>query len=435
VLFDNDDPSRTNGFRSELAAKLDKNSVILYNLKKLTESVQELESELMAGEFDYYSTIADLIKEVNDQLVFFESFSALPHITLILEKVRAIHSEVKRQVLWSFREIGELCPVHSNTGGASVNSSPSAKGSVRDNVKVREVGDLSGITGLSQISLVVEALGANFRYDTLERFAQLQLISYEKYYSPNNNSPNSGIEHLDLRFQWFKQLLAATDAKLASYIPSKWGLKTHLYLEFARRTIHHLSDALRLAEAASADGIDVHTLLKAVKTVLSYENDIRRGLNLKAREIDDSEHDETSSKDDSVHNQDSGAKDSMNGIYYGVAVSAPRSVVMSTSKINIADAFDPFLGPYIQMEREGLESLMDKALEEEEKDGVFYDDNGVLRPKDAFASSLKMFEFIKKSLKRCTSFSTGFTYLALSKEFRICLHNYAGESLNNLLLN
>jgi hypothetical protein len=52
--------------------------------------------------------------------------------------------------------------------------------------------------------------------------------------------------------------------------------------------------------------------------------------------------------------------------------------------------------------------------------------NGPIRPKDAFASSLKMFEYIKKALKRCKQFSTGFTYLALSKEFRICLHNYAG---------
>jgi hypothetical protein len=36
-----------------------------------------------------------------------------------------------------------------------------------------------------------------------------------------------------------------------------------------------------------------------------------------------------------------------------------------------------------------------------------------------------MFEFIKQSLKRCTAFSTGMTYLSLSKEYRICLQNYA----------
>ena len=37
-------------------------------------------------------------------------------------------------------------------------------------------------------------------------------------------------------------------------------------------------------------------------------------------------------------------------------------------------------------------------------------------------------EFIKASLKRCTTFSTGVTYLSLSREYRICLHKYA-ESL------
>ncbi len=45
-----------------------------------------------------------------------------------------------------------------------------------------------------------------------------------------------------------------------------------------------------------------------------------------------------------------------------------------------------------------------------------------------FPSSKRMFAYIKESLKRCTEFSVGITYLSLSKEFRICLQHYS-ESL------
>jgi hypothetical protein len=440
ILFENEE---AHAFRPELTTKLDKASIILSNIKKLTETVHELETELMEGEFDYYSTIADLIGEVNTQLSFFESFSASPHIVLITEKVKAIQSEVKRQVQWSFREIGELVSVSSYVTGGSASSSGRSVGDTGGGQALGSSGKLptsdgsvneAAIAGLNQIDLVVDALGANYRYDTLERFAQLQFISYEKHFTPTNtrNMPHADIEHLDVRFMWFKQLLSVAQEKLSIYIPNKWGLKTHLYLEFARRTIHHISDALRIAEAASADGcIDVHVLLVAVKSVLSFEDEIRRELNLRPREelLDDSEH-----TDDSGHNaqqQQQAPEDSQHGaqnaILYGTSMATNgRSVVLTTSKICMADAFDPFLGPYIQTEREGLESLMEKSLDEEEKDGLFYDDNGPIRPKDAFASSLKMFEYIKKALKRCKQFSTGFTYLALSKEFRICLHNYAG---------
>jgi hypothetical protein len=40
-----------------------------------------------------------------------------------------------------------------------------------------------------------------------------------------------------------------------------------------------------------------------------------------------------------------------------------------------------------------------------------------------------MFDYIKKSLKRCSTFSNGNTLLSLSMEFRICLQQYA-ESLS-----
>ena len=41
-----------------------------------------------------------------------------------------------------------------------------------------------------------------------------------------------------------------------------------------------------------------------------------------------------------------------------------------------------------------------------------------------FGSSLSIFTFIKNSIKRCTAFSTKWTFLSLSNEFKVCLGQY-----------
>lgn len=93
-------------------------------------------------------------------------------------------------------------------------------------------------------------------------------------------------------------------------------------------------------------------------------------------------------------------------------------------------------GPYVTMERDELDRLMFKLNEEESRAQYDLNNNNNSSSEDMtshlnkgpYDSSRQMFEFIKASLKRCTTFSTGITYLSLSREYRICLHNYA-ESL------
>ena len=73
---------------------------------KLTAKVHELEEELHGGEFDYYSTVADLLAEAHTQSNTFDSYAAVPHIAQINAKIAAIESELKRQLGWTFRELG-----------------------------------------------------------------------------------------------------------------------------------------------------------------------------------------------------------------------------------------------------------------------------------------------------------------------------------------
>ena len=54
--------------------------------------------------------------------------------------------------------------------------------------------------------------------------------------------------------------------------------------------------------------------------------------------------------------------------------------------------------------------------------------SGVSSKANVYDSSMQMFVFIKNSIKRCTTLTTGNTFLALSNEFKVSLKKY-GDSL------
>jgi hypothetical protein len=91
-------------------------------------------------------------------------------------------------------------------------------------------------------------------------------------------------------------------------------------------------------------------------------------------------------------------------------------------KESVGDAFDPFLGPYIMIERQNLEDMMGKLMRDEEAGPAA---GAVTKTVDTFDSSRRLFEYIKASLKRCTMFSSGTALLSLSKEYRMALQQYA----------
>ncbi len=348
-------------------ARIDGPGETFQKVKKLEESVQELEKELREGEYDYFSVVADLLIEVQAQMIHFDPYVALPHIALIKRKVEAIEDELRRQVQWIFREIGPLA--NSESYGQGDDNAP-----------------VVNLTALAKIELVVDALGEAFRKDLLGRFAQLQLIPYEKLFKLGTKL--CGLDSLDHRFAWFKYLVGVVDAKFSEIFPSSWNVPSHLYVEFSRRTKKHISDVLAQTEKENPEAnAHVAYLLKALKSVVTFEAEVTASFAARAKTATGEESDYELSE-------------------------------------SITDAFDPYLGPYVQLERKGLEDLMQEVLRAEEA-GITEEGQ---RPSDPYESSRKMFEYIKGSLKRCTGFSTGITFLSLSKEFRICLQQYA-ESL------
>ena len=127
--------------------------------------------------------------------------------------------------------------------------------------------------------MVVNALGVGFRKDLLERFAQLQLIPYEKLFK--SGMEYSGIEYINRRFTWFEKLLKAAEARLSEVIPNNWHLPYFLFMEFTRRTKNHIVDVLSSREKENPDlNAHVQTILKSLKMIISFENKMRASLSI-----------------------------------------------------------------------------------------------------------------------------------------------------------
>ena len=372
--------SADDGSLSLFNKSLDGSCKTLKKLEALVESIKELELELKEAQYDYYRNVAEMLTDVKQQMAYFNAYAAIPHVMLVQSKISAIESELQRHIQWCCREIGQL-----------VNSDPNSD---TDGPVAESAIDLQT---LSQLYLVIDILGVPFRKDLLERFAQLQLIPYEKAFG--HPAKLSGLEQLDRRYAWFKRLLKTADDRVSSIFPASWNLPYHLFVEFSRRTSRHMADVLSHAETGATEAtVHVASLLKALKSVLKFEAEMKASFDIQNKAI------ESESDNDKK-----------------LIFLAPTS---------IAVAFDDYLGPYVQLERESLETLMGTLMREEEasiREGES-NQNTTVHIKEPYVSSQKMFEFIKSSLKRCTAFSTGNTYLSLSKEFRICLQHYA-ESL------
>lgn len=371
---------------------------IVKNMDTLMQTILELENELKAGEYDYYRIVADLFTDIIDKLNQFSIYRGIPYVQMIEEKISLIEVEIRRQVELSFREIGQLADCDTELNPRLIDDTNDNENNLTQFKQIN-------MQNLNQIYLIVDILGENFRRDLLEKFSLLQLIPYDKAFEFGTKF--CGLEFLEKRFNWFRYLLQLLQSRFGSTFPRRWGVRQQMFIEFRRLTKLHMSDVLadtyRLQEKQkdrtkagnNPEGVVsqyVNMLLIALKNILAFEAEITATLLVLASEDSDN---------------------------------AKLEVDCLINDEPISEVFDAYLGPYVTLERENLDIMMRKLNEVEArcsgKTGQSLNTVG----SGVYDSSLQIFDYIKNSLKRCTAFSTGVTYLSLSREYRICLHNYA----------
>lgn len=274
---------------------------------------------------------------------------------------------------------------------------------------------------------MVDALGGKVRRQLLEDFVHRQLVPYESLFGAEKE--HFSLDQVERRWAWFKRLLKYIDSKFSTIFPAHWRIPLRLCLEFVERTKMHL--ILLLTEMESGENNDVNLLMKALQSTIRFEQEMSEKFDL-LRQIKQSQENEEAAalqsrskevemqkqlkKDDKLmyiptdHGAANKEEETESG-FLGLAHTAISG--------GLSGVFDKFLGSYVLLERQNLEEMLMKLSQEEDTA------DGSHSVGHVYASSTNMFVFIKKSVKRCTAFTTGQTFFALSEELRSCMRQYA----------
>ena len=170
---------------------------------------------------------------------------------------------------------------------------------------------------------------------------------------------------------------------------------------------------------------DVSVLLKALQTTLRFEQEMETKFGLSVMARQKSRPDNPFADDDDRESEET---------------EDPTESKFST-KNAISAEYDNFLSSYVLLERQNLDEMLeglkqqeDTIVKSEEEDYTTITPSKSSMPvsgvskANVYDSSTQMFVFIKNSIKRCTTLTTGKTFLALSEEFKRSLKLYS-ESL------
>ena len=225
-------------------ARLEGPGQTLLHLRTLIDLVKALEDEVKSDPeetFGYFAGVAELLTDVKSHMRPFEPYTSTPQLKAVTAKVAGMTQELERMVQWRVREIGpmvttdeeDLPPLpslpssggrgggggcaaggagaaaggaSSRTGGTNPSPNPNPNPTLTlkspssstklpnppdERLVDRTITNANTNTStsasasanlevLQQVADIVQVLGPPFRRDLLVRFAQLQLIPYEK---------------------------------------------------------------------------------------------------------------------------------------------------------------------------------------------------------------------------------------------------------------
>ncbi|CAM9440950.1 unnamed protein product, partial [Phaeothamnion confervicola] len=397
----------------------------LKRLHMLVTAVDQLQAVAAARQ---YREAANLLDAVRQLLTHFEGYAQVPRIAQLGATVAAIKADLSSQIFRAFNAVGELAASTADPEGFQ-----------------RESAGPGQFRSLVEACLVVDALGVDARQRQIHSFCDQQLAPYANLFP--RGAEQSSLENVDRRFAWFRRLLRSVDVQFDNVFPPHWRLQHRLCMAFLERTRAALLSQL---EAGGRECEDVPVLLKTLQKCLLFEKEAQHRFeaDLAPNAAGGGEGGEMHEIDQHGNLIDPNSAEGIKRKYARQAEQrrrggagsdstggAPRSVFAALSKDGRGDydepealpllpvsgmvsgVFDPFMGPYIALERRNMDELIAKGAGDDNVDR-----DGKL---PVFAASVNIFAYIKNCTQRCTKLTTGQTFFNLHKEFKACLRSYA----------
>lgn len=307
-------------------------------LRKFSDLMRSLDNLSQFCADRNYGDAANCLRGINDLILFFKPYESIQQIRELIEEKEDILTKAKLQIQDDFALFFQ---------GSS-------------NLKTETLRDGCHL---------VEIIGQKFRNQILLMPAEMILEPYRKIYTKQENCT---IENIEQRYAWFMRELRDFNEKYADAFPHYWGLINYIVHSFCTITRVQIMEILQVTNFTTAN--DVKSLLNALRATIKFETKIAEDL---LKEYQQYLSEEKNPNDEK---------------------SQYRITQLFKIKGSIANCFEMYMKPYVDSEKQELESSVLSELAKDTSDPV----GNSLQTEDIsiLNSALLMFNKIKHLLKR-----------------------------------
>ncbi len=450
----------------------------LNRLQMLVTSVHRLEQYVEAHE---YIDAGRLLEAVQQLFKLFSEYHGVPTMRDLMERVDAVKLELQQLIEDDFDELTEAGAgeAHSLEDGDSDSQEQSAAVA-------------TSLETLRHACAVIDALGGRLLERLIARFCRKQL---NRPYERTFGGPDAcNLEAVERRYAWFRRTLRDIEARFGRVLPEHWCLPHRLTVAFADSTRADIAGRI-LCEFDPPSSAPAELLVRALNKTLQFEKEMQKrfekegsvakggadqasgggsdgqhgggaaggqevfdesaplinedgevvdpssaeGIRLKYRKRKEWEQQQAEKKAASKAQSSkaswlqslAGGKQRGEGSDSGEEGAKQLPQLPSLVR-RISDAFDPYMGAYVRLERESLEMIVGDAKMEVQSALQHPDEEGAaaavphsVGERDVLASSSKLFQQVKNATSRCVQLNTGNTFFELYLQFKEVLHAYA----------
>ena len=246
---------------------------------------------------------------------------------------------------------------------------------------------------LAEACLVVDALGDHARSRIITWYCNTQLREYRQVFRGSDEA--GSLDNISRRYSWFRRMMKTHDEEHASIFPASWRVAEVLANVFCENTRDDFKGILART-VRGGQTIDVNLLLSCLQETLDFEHSLDRRFSTQSRASTDT------------------------------FTSSTNEAPVFTQAIS--EAFEPYLGVWVDAQAKHLASLIPKYRQQP------------LKPEDeefhaqlVISSSTELFTYYRHSLAQCSKLSTSGSLAELSKVFAKYLDQYAQQVLLNYL--
>eukprot|EP00301_Raphidiophrys_heterophryoidea_P003343 c11513_g1_i1.p1 GENE.c11513_g1_i1~~c11513_g1_i1.p1 ORF type:complete len:803 (-),score=207.93 c11513_g1_i1:329-2737(-) len=379
-------------------------TVTITTLKRLHMLVTAVDQLTAMAKSRQYREAANLLEATKQLSTHFEAYRKIQKISELQDQIKSIEAELKQQVFSDFqKDINAPVDQHQ--------------------------------VPLADACKLIDALGIEARRELMMWYSGTQFAAYKNAFQPYGESGT--IDKTEKRFAWMRRLLRQYDEEHSNIFPSHWLVDESLCAEFVEITAHHMTEILQ----KHRENMDVTVFMHVLQKTVEFEKELHQRF---ASASPDGRTPDPKDKDQFAGDADIGVADlnSVEGIKAKYRIMKQQRQadeqptrgpqhddhVHSRRKWNgISQSFEPFMDLYVSLEDKNMQDMLKKLVTEE----TWQVPEGGSQPK-VLQSSTDLFLYIKRVLRRCSSYTRGKKLTDLHNVFLKNLTEYSNCLLSHL---